>query len=93
MFANGGATEAWIGSADLMHRNLDRRVECLVRLAAPEHIAEMETVFGLAFDDATSAWLLDADGEWHRRHLDAEGSPLTDIQTHLIALHTRRQTF
>jgi polyphosphate kinase len=93
VFANGGATDVWIGSADLMHRNLDRRVEALVRLTSPDHIAEMENLFGLAFDDATAAWHLEADGTWSRHHLGADGRPLTDLQTHLIAVHSRRQGF
>ena len=40
-FANGGDREMWIGSADLMHRNLDRRVEALVRLERPSTSAEL----------------------------------------------------
>jgi len=89
-FANGGDAELYIGSADLMHRNLDRRVEALVRLGSPEHVDEVEQLFDLAFDDTTAAWLLDADGTWHRNEAEGE-EPLRDLQSQLIAMHGRRQ--
>jgi polyphosphate kinase len=93
LFANGGATEAWIGSADLMHRNLDRRVEALVRLTSSDHVAEMENLFELAFDAGVAAWHLEADGTWNRQHLGADGRHLTDLQTRMIHVHKRRQAF
>ena len=62
-FAGGGRPEAWIGSADMMHRNLDRRVEVLVRLPQ-EQEANVARLLDLAFDDDTAAWLLGPDGEW-----------------------------
>ena len=87
-FLNGGETEVWIGSADLMHRNLDRRVESLVLLKAPEHLREIGALFDLALDDGTSAWHLAADGTWNRRSTDASGAPLRDFQETLIAIKT-----
>ena len=72
-FANGGEPESWIGSADLMHRNLDRRVEVLVRLPGEDNQREVDRLLDLAFDDDTSAWELGPDGTWSRnagtRHL------------------------
>jgi polyphosphate kinase len=65
-FANGGEPTAWIGSADLMHRNLDRRVEVLVRLPSEELVTEVGRVLDLAFADDTRAWELGPDGEWQR---------------------------
>jgi len=85
-FANGGDHEAWIGSADLMHRNLDRRVETLVRLVDPEEIAQLDRLFDFAMDPETSAWDLGADGEWTRRLVDAEGHHLRDYQESLIEI-------
>jgi polyphosphate kinase len=76
-------SEAWIGSADLMHRNLDRRVECLVRVSDPQQ-AEMRGLIDLAMDEGTASWWLTADGTWIRHHRDSSGEPLRDLQQHLI---------
>ena len=84
-FDNGGQPEVWIGSADMMHRNLDRRVEALVRLVDPAQVAEVSGLFDLAFDPGTSAWDLAPDGTWERRVVDADGEPLLDYQEALIA--------
>jgi len=79
-FVNEGDRQVFIGSADMMHRNLDRRVEALVRLVRPEHIEETEALFELALDPATSAWDLHADGAWARHDRDDAGAPLRDLQ-------------
>ncbi len=65
-FENGGSPSAWLGSADMMHRNLDRRVEVLVRLPGEANVAAIARLLDLAFDADTSAWLLGADGRWTR---------------------------
>jgi polyphosphate kinase len=80
--------EVWIGSADLMHRNLDRRVELLVRVTDEAQQSELRQLIDLAMDPQISSWWLSADGRWTRHHLDASGEPLTDIQELLIK--TRR---
>jgi len=85
-FENGGNREAWIGSADLMHRNLDRRVETLVRLTDPEEVADIEALFDFGFDRATAGWDLAADGTWTRRLFDADGTRLRDYQESLIEI-------
>ncbi|HEV8573204.1 MAG TPA: RNA degradosome polyphosphate kinase [Dehalococcoidia bacterium] len=64
-FRNGGETELLMGSADMMHRNLDRRVEALVRVESPELMQRLERVLHMAFADTASAWRLDEAGEWH----------------------------
>ncbi len=79
-FENDGDPQVYIGSADIMHRNLDRRVEALVRLDNPAHIAETSELFDLAMDDGTSSWHLEADGTWTRHMRDAAGAPLVDLQ-------------
>ncbi len=63
-FAGGGEPSVWIGSADLMHRNLDRRVEVLVRLPRVEDREAVDALLEEAFDPATSAWELGPDGRW-----------------------------
>ena len=84
-FENGGEPEAWIGSADLMHRNLDRRVETLVRLPSADLADGVGRVFDLAFDDGTAVWVLGPTGTWDRRHLSEDGEPLRDMQETLVA--------
>ncbi|WP_166134311.1 RNA degradosome polyphosphate kinase [Nocardioides ochotonae] len=64
LFENGGEPVAWIGSADMMHRNLDRRVEVLVRLPRADAIASVGEIFDLAFAPDASGWELGPDGEW-----------------------------
>ncbi|WP_338090413.1 RNA degradosome polyphosphate kinase [Planosporangium thailandense] len=75
--------EFWIGSADLMHRNLDRRVEALVRVVDPAARAELDRVMRIAMDERTAAFELTADGTWHRRSA-SEGEPLVDPQEALL---------
>jgi polyphosphate kinase len=89
-FENGGEPSAWIGSADLMHRNLDRRVECLVELPGGAQVDEVRRLLDMAFDDRTSSWWLESTGEWVRHHLDDSGTPLRDLQERLIAVKRRR---
>ncbi len=89
-FANGGNPSVWIGSADLMHRNLDRRVETLVSIADPEQIAEILSYFDMAFDPRTSVWHLHPDGTWTRDLSTTDGRRLADYQESVIDLKRRR---
>ncbi|KAA8827602.1 MULTISPECIES: RNA degradosome polyphosphate kinase [Bifidobacterium] len=82
--------EVWIGSADLMHRNLDRRVEALIRITAPEQIEALIKYVDLQMADTTSSWHMQPDGTYVRHSRDAEGNPLVDCQEALIKKHTRR---
>ncbi len=82
-----GAGEHWIGSADMMHRNLDRRVEALVRVADPAVTAELDAVLSSALDPATRCWVLDAEGSWHPSPSD--GSTVRDHQVQEIHRHRR----
>ncbi len=83
-FENDGDPQVFIGSADMMHRNLDRRVEAIVRLVAPAHLAELAELWQLAMSEGTSSWWLGADGEWTRHDRDESGEPLVDLQNELM---------
>ena len=66
-FHRGGEGRYWIGSADLMPRNLDNRVELLVPVESSELQAELEDTLERCFADDTFAWELGSDGKWSRR--------------------------
>ena len=83
-FINGGNKEVWIGSADLMHRNLDRRVEALVQLEDSEHISYISNLLDLYLSSSTSHWTLGDEGKWTRVSLNTAGEPLIDAQESLI---------
>src|SRR5690606_35034164 len=90
-FANGGEDpEVLIGSADLMHRNLDRRVEALVRISDPDHVADLLERLDLSMADDVATWHLEPDGTWARHHVDDDGVPLQDLQELLVARSRRR---
>jgi polyphosphate kinase len=82
-FGNNGETEFWIGSADLMHRNLDRRVEALVRVTDPDACAELDNVIAMAMSEECEAFELAADGTWTRRIPHPE-RPHYDLQEALL---------
>jgi polyphosphate kinase len=82
--AESPGSEVWIGSADMMHRNLDRRIESLVLVTDPAHKGRLRSLIDLAMDDSTASWWLDSDGTWTRHHLGPDGQPLRDLQRHLI---------
>ena len=87
-FANGGNDEYWIGSADLMHRNLDRRVESLVRLDALAHKQELQRILDLNLSENIASWHL-ADDAWTRVALSALNEKLIDIQDSMIQYHQK----
>jgi polyphosphate kinase len=91
VFGNGGEPEVWFGSADMMHRNLDRRIEALVRVSDPAHRAELSGLIDLGVSDETESWHLGADGSWTRHSTDADGRPLQHVQDLLIASRKRHR--
>ena len=62
-----------------MHRNLDRRVETLVRLRQADHLREMEELFKLCMSDASASWHLNSDGSWERKNIG-----LMDVQDQIM---------
>ena len=91
-FANSGSPAVYIGSADMMHRNLDRRIEVLVRLSDERHIQQVVEHITRGTSDEVASWHLHADGHWQRVSIDAPGQPLVDIQDetmHKIARRTK----
>ena len=83
-FANDGREEWYIGSADLMDRNLDRRIEAVVPVEDLEAKARIAAIIELMLADDRRAWSMDREGTW-RRVEDAFGSPGT-IDTHRILM-------
>ena len=77
-------SQVWIGSADMMHRNLDRRVELVVRVDDPGHRRRLRRFLDMGMDDGTSSWWLSADGYWVRHSRDENGNPLRDVQETLV---------
>jgi polyphosphate kinase len=75
--------EFWIGSADLMHRNLDRRVEALVQVTDPAARVELDRMMRLSMSDNAAAFELCADGVWRRREPTPE-RPLANPQEALL---------
>jgi polyphosphate kinase len=90
-FGGGGDPVVYIGSADMMHRNLDRRVEALLRIKDPAHLAELGELLELSMDPGTASWHLGPDGAWTRHAAGPDGEPLRDLQTHLITTRPRRR--
>ena len=82
-FKNGGSDEYWIGSADLMQRNLDRRVESLVRIEKAAHKNMLQEILDISMDSKTSSWH-QQDTNWKRVNEGNLSQELTDIQSEFI---------
>ncbi|MGZ5958978.1 MAG: polyphosphate kinase 1, partial [Myxococcaceae bacterium] len=90
-FAGGGEPVVYIGSADMMHRNLDRRVEAQMRIKDRAHVDELTELIELSMDPQTASWHLGPDGAWTRHATSPDGEPLRDLQAYLIATRPRRK--
>jgi len=80
-----GANAYWIGSADMMHRNLDRRVEVMAQVADPRLTAQLQEMFDLALDPATRCWVLGVEGDWVAA--PASGEQVREYQVELMRRH------
>jgi len=83
-FANGGDDEIYIGSADLMERNLNRRVESLVRIKRKEHKDSLVKIFDSYIASTTAGWHLLPNGKWQKVDADPAGNKLQDLQAVMI---------
>lgn len=83
-FHNAGQDEYWIGSADLMSRNLDRRIETLISIQAQSHKEQINQLLSLYLSPELKRWEMDSEGLWKRVLLSEANEELIDIQEHLI---------
>jgi polyphosphate kinase len=84
-FENAGDPDVFIGSADMMHRNLDRRVESLVKITQADQIKELNDLFELAMSGKVAIWKLESSGFWRRESRDQDGEVLMDMQDEVMA--------
>ena len=89
-FVNGGYEEVWIGSADLMHRNLDRRVESMVRIEQTDHKRMLFRALDSYLAPATVRWEMESNGDWKRITKSAAGESLTDLHDQVIKWYRAR---
>ena len=83
-FINAGDDEIYIGSADLMDRNLSRRVESLVRIAEPEHKASLIELLDEYLSDEIANWQMLQNGKWQNISKNSDGSAIENVQQLLI---------
>jgi polyphosphate kinase len=88
-FTVGGETRYWIGSADMMARNLDNRVELVTPVDDQAACGEIQAVIDLQLADTALAWRLRSDGGWERVR-PAEGAEPFDSQMALMELASRQ---
>lgn len=83
-FENSGNPDVFIGSADMMHRNLDRRVETLVKIVQEDQIEQLKNILNLGMSDEIASWHLGSDGTWLRKSIGANGEKLADLQDQMM---------
>ncbi len=89
-FHNNGNEEFWIGSADLMNRNLDRRIETLIRVDQTDHKSQLNQLLNLYFSDEIKRWEMNMFGIWQLVNKSTDGRNLMDIQERLIEVSRGR---
>jgi len=82
-FENQGSPEYYIGSADWMTRNLDRRVEAVAPVEDPALRRTLDGVLDTLFADNRKAWTMNADGSYEREH-PADGEPVVNAQSEFM---------
>ncbi|RPA62222.1 RNA degradosome polyphosphate kinase [Gordonia oryzae] len=86
----GAQDEYWIGSADMMHRNLDRRIEVMVQVRDERLTGELDDIFSSALDPRTRCWVLHSDGSWVAS--PAVGEEVRDHQRQMMRRNRRRDS-
>ena len=89
-FRNGGNEEFYIGSADLMTRNLEHRVEVVTPVELDIHREECRTILNACLNDPISAWEMQSDGSYRRRSGGSEVG--TKTQDKMVQLAQERST-
>ena len=89
-FTNGGAEEVWIGSADLMHRNLDRRVESMVRIEQTDHKRMLFRALDSYLAPTTVRWEMASNGDWKHISKSSSGEPFTELHDQVIKWYRAR---
>ena len=89
-FLNNGENELWIGSADLMHRNLDRRVESMVKINQNDHKRMLLRALDSYLAPTTSSWHMNKAGNWDRITESASGAKLDDLHQQVINWYRAR---
>jgi polyphosphate kinase len=84
-FEAGGRQSLLIGSADLMPRNLDHRIEVLVPIDSARVLNELNAVLDSVFSDNTFAWELGPDDTWSR----TTPGERAKLRSHQTAMHRR----
>ncbi len=82
----------FIGSADLMERNIDRRVECLAPVTEPEMTSRLDEILALNLADDTNSWELGPDGSWRRNEARAGVSLHRQLQELALGRARRRRS-
>ena len=89
-FSNNGENELWIGSADLMHRNLDRRVESMVKINQNDHKRMLLRALDSYLAPTTSSWHMNKAGDWDRITQSSSGVALDDLHQQVINWYRAR---
>ncbi|MEL0257144.1 MAG: RNA degradosome polyphosphate kinase, partial [Pontimonas sp.] len=79
-FDNAGQPTVYIGSADMMHRNLDRRIEALLQITDPAHLEQLDCQLTRGMSDDLQSWSLESNGDWQRHSHADDGTRLGDVQ-------------
>ena len=90
-FSNGGTDELWIGSADLMHRNLDRRVESMVRITQADHKRMLMRALDSYLSPSTACWHMKPDGSWAFIDTDESGAKLPNFHAQVVDWYRARE--